>query len=666
MSIVRRIAAGGVAIGVTLLAGGAQAAAAADAPPAAQRLVSFSSCEELLGYERDHLPEPVPYDPSKPIPPTAMPTPAAGMPETDSATAAPGGSAVGEEPDFSSTNVQEDGVDEPDTVKTDGRRIFTIARGKFVELDARSATPRVLGTLRLEGNSQQLLLSGHRALVIAQVYSAPIGIPTPLPVPQTAAPAPAPSATNAPSVATPPSARPAMVAMPTPSQTLLTELDLTLPGRPRIVRNLRVDGALRAARVVDGIVRLVTSASPQALVDEDVRAQVAGWVPHYRVRNRRTGRTATRPVSACTQVRRPAEFSGFGLLTVLSIDLARGLTPVDSDSVLADVGTVYSSRDALYVASYAQQGTTTDAASPDSSVSSDGSGSGSTASTLIHKFALRPDGQTQYRASGRVAGSLLSQWSLSEQDGVVRAASTVTPPWTAGVSTQQSESFVTTLGERDGKLVQLGQVGGLGRGERIYAVRFIGDVGYVVTFRQTDPLYTLDLADPARPRLLGELKIPGYSAYLHPVGEDLLLGVGQDADELGRRRGGQVSLFDVSDLRRPRRLATAALPGWSSQVEWDHHAFLYWPRTRLAVIPADGFGADGTRAGASGFRITRAGGLRKVGELRHPDAGAYSGDAVDRSVVVGRRLFTLSDLGVMSSDLDSLADGRWLAFPDAG
>src|SRR6185436_1699304 len=97
--------------------------------------------------------------------------------------------------------------------------------------------------------------------------------------------------------------------------------------------------------------------------------------------------------------------------------------------------------------------------------------------------------------------------------------STELPLWWGGPRTE-SETVVTTLGARSGALVRLGRVGGLGKGERVYAVRFVGDTGYVVTFRQVDPLYTLDLSAPARPVVRGELKIRGYSAYLHPVGDD--------------------------------------------------------------------------------------------------------------------------------------------------
>src|SRR5690606_20489215 len=119
-----------------------------------------------------------------------------------------------------------------------------------------------------------------------------------------------------------------------------------------------------------------------------------------------------------------------------------------------------------------------------------------------------------YDVSGRVDGHLLNQFALDEHDGVLRVATTKGSPWSGDGNT--SESQVVTMAESDGALRQLGIVGGLGRDETIHSVRFIGTTGYVVTFRQTDPLYTIDLSDPAAPRVVGELKILGYSAYLHP------------------------------------------------------------------------------------------------------------------------------------------------------
>ena len=130
----------------------------------------------------------------------------------------------------------------------------------------------------------------------------------------------------------------------------------------------------------------------------------------------------------------------------------------------------------------------------------------------------------------------------------------------------------------------ISSVGGLGKTEQIRSVRFLDDTGYVVTFRQTDPLYVIDLSDPANPVLDGELKIPGYSAYLHPVGDGLLLGVGQNATDEGRTLGTQLSLFDVSDPTNPQQIDTLPIGG-SSEVEWDHKAFLYWPEDGTIVLP---------------------------------------------------------------------------------
>jgi uncharacterized secreted protein with C-terminal beta-propeller domain len=209
---------------------------------------------------------------------------------------------------------------------------------------------------------------------------------------------------------------------------------------------------------------------------------------------------------------------------------------------------------------------------------------------------------------------------------------------------------LTTLRPSAGALVQAGRVAGLGKGERVYSVRFVGDTGYVVTFRQIDPLFTLDLADPERPRVLGELKIPGYSAYLHPIGEDLLLGVGQDATEDGRPTGTQISLFDVSDLRKPARVQHESLGmGWS-EAEHDHHAFLFWPRSGLVMIPFN--------QSAVGFKVGRARGIERLGSVEHDNF-----NAIRRSLVVRDSVVTVSETGVKSSSLATLAERGWAAFP---
>src|SRR5690606_30846311 len=129
-------------------------------------------------------------------------------------------------------------------------------------------------------------------------------------------------------------------------------------------------------------------------------------------------------------------------------------------------------------------------------------------------------------------------------------------------------------------------------------------------------LYTLDLSDPENPRVLGELKIPGYSAYLHPIGDDHVLGVGQDADAQGRTKGVQVSLFDVSDLTAPRRVDQYAFgQGTMTSVEFDHRAFLYWPDEDLVVLPLENWSLG--QVGAAVLTVTPADGVRERGLLEH-------------------------------------------------
>jgi hypothetical protein len=559
-------------------------AAPADAAP---RLRAFDSCAALVRYADAHAPRAGRIG--------VLPMPA-GAPEATSAPAAA--------PDVSQTNVQEAGVDEPDVVKTDGRTLFAIARGRLQAVDARAATPRVLGSVALPaGGGHELLLAKGRVLVISRALAEPI----PLPRPVEPGPGPGPVAV-APTDVMPPYR---------PAQTILTEIDARDPAAMRVVASLTVDGTPAGARLHGATVRVVLSSSPLGYVQPVTRSKPAGWVP--RATLRQGDRERTRRLVPCRSVRRPIAFGGAGMLSVLTIDLERGLPAVDADALMTDADTVYASADSLYVA--------TQRFDPKRLV----------ATTSIHRFDTADARRTSYAASGTVPGRLLSQFALSQDDGVLRAASTE--------DGETSQSFVTTLTQRDGRLEQVGQVGGIGRGERIYAVRFIGPVGYVVTFRQTDPLFTIDLSDPAAPRVAGELELLGYSAYLHPVGDGRLLGVGQDANADGRLKGAQASLFDVSDPAHPRRLAQRALgAAASADVEYDHHAFLWWPATRLAVLPF-----SGDRAGAVGLRV----GDRSIDEVRRVD------EPVRRVTVVGDRVFELTDDGLIVAGLETLApEGR--------
>ena len=264
-----------------------------------------------------------------------------------------------------------------------------------------------------------------------------------------------------------------------------------------------------------------------------------------------------------------------------------------------------------------------------------------TVTTRLHLFDLGPAGTT-HRATGEVPGTLLNQFSMSLHDGLLRVATTEGDPFAGG-----SESRVAVLRPAADRLEVVGSVGGLGRGETIHAVRFLGQRAYVVTFRQTDPLYTVDLSDPAAPQVTGELKITGYSAYLHPLGDDRLLGVGQEATLEGQVTGTQVSVFDVADPAAPTRMSQVMLPGASSEAEWDHHAVLV--HDGLVVLPyerwlpptpdtPEGYEAAAMVLAVDGDQVS----LRGTVAGTDGRGGDPWRSAVRRALVVDGRLVTVS------------------------
>jgi uncharacterized secreted protein with C-terminal beta-propeller domain len=343
------------------------------------------------------------------------------------------------------------------------------------------------------------------------------------------------------------------------------------------------------------------------------------------------------------------------VLTVLTLDLTRNLGTGDPVTVAADGDTVYGSGTSLYIADDHRSQMIPQPLGPTgrSSVPVPNK-------TQIHRFDIAAPGPPQYAGSGEVEGTLLNQYSLSEYNGHLRVATTVGQPGAAN-GPRQSQSIVTVLARGDKSLTQVGRVDGLGKGERIYAVRFFGAVGYVVTFRQVDPLYTLDLSQPSRPRVVGELKITGYSAYLHPVGDGKVLGVGQEATEQGRRLGSQVSLFDVANPATPSRLAQYQIEGGSSEVEYDAHAFLYWPARNLVVVPV--MEAKIARSLNGEYRQTNYALVLKIEQGRLVEAGrvSHTNGMIRRSLAIGEELWTLSDAGFMVSGLDGLGQKAWIA-----
>lgn len=524
------------------------------APPAAAvELPSFAGCEELRRWYVDAaLPHVTPWGLGGGFGPVAELARDQGFALADGAETAVGtDEAVGNGP--TGTNVQEAGVDEPDLAKTDGTLLAHVAGRTVVLTDVTGDEPRRLASVRLPRGlgAGELLLVGDRLVVVGSAAS---GV-----WPVDAADAPRPFL-------------PGPVADPL---TRVLVVDVTAPAAPRVVHQASYSGSLVSTRLHDGVVRLVLSTASPALdfvvprrgrtpaeaLHENrqlVReSPVEAWLPTVET----TG-TST-PLVGCGDVRHPGRPSGYGTVTVVGLDpddpAERRTAAVTTSSDL-----VYSSPDRLYLATTYRRG------------------------SAVHAFAL--DGlDTTYVASGRVPGTVRDRWSMSEHEGHLRVATALGPdPWSP------DENAVVVLEERGERLVEVGRVAAMGIREQIRSVRWFGDVGVVVTFRQVDPLYTLDLSDPAAPKVLGELKIPGFSSYLHPLGDDLLLGLGQDADRRGTPRGAQASVFDVADLASPHQVDVQRFGASTEFVAaFDPRGLTYLPdrRTVLAVLEDWGRGS---------------------------------------------------------------------------
>ncbi|MET8150036.1 beta-propeller domain-containing protein [Actinoplanes sp. NPDC049668] len=585
--------------------------------PVAMRLVAFDSCEQLITDLRKAAKANVgPYGFGGGM---YMAEALQGGARTAADSAAKGAEAAGAPQQYSGTNVHEQGADEPDLVKTDGRRIVTISQGYLRVVDA--ASRRETGRLDLDLQGQpQLLLSGDRALVLV-----PAGYLHRRLVDK----------------------RTAVLEGP---QVLL--VDLT--GAPKIVSRYRAEGNLVDARMTGSTARIVFRTTPRIKFPEspkifDEKKRVAAnqraidaapgtaWLPGWEVTD---GTQTTKGNVDCGRVSRPTDYSGGSLVSIVTFDLARpALGSGDPVTIVADGDTIYGTPDSLYLASdqrWRLERFFGRAATPVRE------------ETDLYKFAIQGNQPPVYRAAGTVPGFLINQYALSEWDGHLRAATT---------NSKTERSAVRVLAERDGKLVQTGIVDGLGKGERIYSVRFIGARGYVVTFKQTDPLYSLDLSDPAKPAVTGELKITGYSAHLQPVGENRLIGIGQEADANGRTQGTQISLFDVSDPARPKRLARYHLPQAYSDAEYDPHALLWWPNTNLLVVPVNTWSGISPGSEALALRVTD--GIELTDRVTQPQNAAYP-PMIQRSLVVGDVLWTLSESGMQASNLSTMDRLSWL------
>lgn len=443
------------------------------------------------------------------------------------------------------TNVQETGVDEPDVVKADGEHLYRVWDDVLEVYDV-SGTPVRVGQLVLaKVRDAELLLAGDRLVVLGRDR-----------VDKTS--------------------------------TRVLTVDASDATEPTVVSDRLYAADLLEARLhdgADGTVRLVLAPHLPDLDFVQPRRRVS-WREAERT-NRAVVRRSDigdwlptadgEPLLDCADVAIPAD-DDTPLGTVAVVAFGPGAPgSFDVTGVAAGGQVAYFSEDRMYLAeqslgwgccwAFDGPGTGARVAFP---------AGGDDGVTQLFSFAL-DGGRTTYVASGEVEGALADRWSMDSADGVLRLA--------VGQTRRTGPaSSVITLREDGSALVEVGRLDGLGRGEDITSVRWFDDLAIVVTFRQVDPLYTVDLSDVEDPRLLGTLKIPGLSEYLHPLGPNRLIGIGQDADRRGRTRGAQAALFDVHDLTRTRQLDVVAYPrGSRAGVATDPRQFTWLPGRRIAL-----------------------------------------------------------------------------------
>jgi len=541
----------------------------------------------------------------------------------------------------SGTNNQVAGVHEADIVKNDGRYVYVAINGALRIIEAMN--PKELSITRLPGTVREMFVEGDRAVVyVSKGHHAPrctYGYDC-----QFAGDG---------------------------SATQVVVLDVKDRSHPTVTRTIDLSGSLMAARRIGNTVHTVVADGdsrapayqtwPSGLqmcgtVEKVVRAKFA----KLKLENARKIRAGMSFPSItekgtekvlCDHLLRTKMADGTAFTTVVSFDLSDDATPAASSTIQSRPGAVFASRDALYLSVvHRKQNVRRGWYSFYSGVDE---------VSDIHKFRIgERASDTSYVGSGVVPGHVLNQFSMDEYYGYLRIATT-----SGRVPSPNVQSAVSILRESpNGNLVRVGAVKGIAPGEDIRSVRFDGDRGYVVTFKKTDPLFVLDLYHPAHPSILGELKIPGYSTYMHRIDPDHLLSIGFDSDDHGSFAyfdGVILQLFDVSEPTKPKLMHKEKIGtrGSSSEAATNHLAFNYFREKGLLAFPmticeggGDGrYGTELTFSGLLVYDVSIKDGFKRLGGVDHGTKGANCGtwwsnadSHVKRSVFLDELVYSIA------------------------
>lgn len=546
------------------------------------------------------------------------------------------GSASAEQaaPGHSLTNIQVEGVDEADIVKTDGQYIYLAIDNRLII--ARAYPPhqaRALYEGEMDGSIQGLFINGSKLAVLISN---------------------SPYAAGAGEVLLP-QVFPKISVDRHEAQTSVRVYDVTGPAEPVLERKLSLDGAYVCARMIGDYVYLIAAGSVWAGQDDIGLPRI-------------DGDSGTVSIEADEVWHSQTPDNGYSFTTVMSVNVMDPDREAGHETLLlGGASTVYVSPGNIYVTC------------PD--------WSGTQGKTSIHRIHI-DQGRIEYHATGEVPGSLLNQFSLDEQGEYLRVATTVWD-W----ASWDQERRYNNLYVLDQALDIFGRLENMARDETIHSARFMGDRCYLVTFEQTDPLFVIDLADPGHPRVLGELVMPGYSDYLHPFDQNHLIGIGM-LDS--RVKISLYDVTDPASPKEMSTFLAGESSGagawsWSyTAVLSDHRAFLFDRERALLVLPVgidssrlvnDTGSADSVMAynashwqGAYVFKVTLEGGLELAGRISHyngrtggpevtpSDPSSSDSDyqsfyrcAIRRSLYIGEVLYTISDQQIGLNDLATLA-----------
>ncbi len=424
------------------------------------------------------------------------------------------------------------------------------------------------------------------------------------------------------------------------TQTVAAVYDVTDRAVPVLRYTYAVDGSLISSRMAGNTLLLVTEYSvPLYRNDDDLKNASVPCFYKDGVKTRFPVNTVCLTANTDSQ----------SYLTVTLLDTASDGTNAQMKAVLGGGTDIYCTDSVLLVAARDHTDAVTYSNMAGDEIASFVSGA---ADTRLFAFSLQ-DG-VRYQGSAKIDGTLLNQFAMDAHNGYYRIATTA-----------EDGSCLTVLNE---SLETVGKLGGIAPGEDIYAVRFLGDTAYLVTFYQIDPLFIVDLSDPANPAVTGELKIPGFSSYLHPYAENLLIGIGESGDENGATGKVKVSLFDVSDMQDPKEISSVVFDGaqyTSSTAQSDHHAYLTLPDGAFA-IPVYESGTVSQPGASKACVLTVENGTLRVIETYSPDIEGEDVYAIARLTFAGDTLYTLSDTALVAFDRGTGEQLSRIDYPERG